>query len=192
MLLLCCATPDFNRESSVVNLSENELKNLRAKMRAKVRYHLGSYCPDIEDVVQESMTRWIRAEQDGKMKHPENPGAFVSGICNHVISEYRRRVWRDPAGTDELDQHPSKEISPAQDLELRDAVAAALADLLERDCRILTGIYLEGKSPEEVCAENGIAESHLKVVLFRAKARFREVYLSRVKPRALGSHLASE
>lgn len=159
-----------------MNLSDAELNNLRRKLRAKVRHHLGGCCPDVEDVVQETMARWVRADQEGKIERPDNPGAFLNGICNRVIQEYRRRVWRDPAGSEELDERPAPGISQADDLEIRDAVAEAMSQLLERDCRILTGIYLESKTPEQVCAENGIAESHLKVVLFRAKARFREIY----------------
>ena len=175
-----------------MELSDTEIQSLRLKMRAKVRHHLGGFCPDVEDVVQESMARWIRAEREGRIERPENPGAFLSGICNKVILEYRRRVWRDPAPSEELDNRPSPAISQGDDLEIRDAVAAAMSQLLDRDCRVLTDIYLNGRTAEEVCADNSIPESHLKVVLFRAKARFREVYVRQVKLRAAGRHLGAD
>ncbi len=176
---------------STANLTDEEIQSLRRKLRAKVRHHLGGFCPDVEDVVQECMARWIRAEREGRIERPENPGAFLSGICNRVISEYRRRVWRD-IPSDELDQRPAPGMSQAEGVELRDAVAAAMSQLLDRDCRVLTGIYLNGRMPEEVCAENGIPESHLKVVLFRAKARFREIYIQQVKFRDAPRHLTRE
>ena len=57
---------------------------------------------------------------------------------------------------------------------------------------VLTDIFLNGRTAEEVCAANCIPESHLKVVLFRAKARFREVYVRQVKLRAAGRHVATD
>src|ERR1035441_5999918 len=90
----CCDASD-EVEPEGMELSDTEIQSLRLKMRAKVRHHLGGFCPDVEDVVQESMARWIRAEREGRIERPENPGAFLSGICNNVILEYRRRVWRD-------------------------------------------------------------------------------------------------
>jgi RNA polymerase sigma factor (sigma-70 family) len=175
-----------------VNLSDAEIQKLRSRLRAKVRHHLGGFCPDVEDVVQESMTRWIRADQEGKVERPENAGAFLSGVCNRVIWEYRRRVVRDAAPSEELDDRPSPGISQAEDLELRDGIEAVLSQLLDRDCRVLTGIYLDGRTAEEVCRENQIAPEHLKIVLFRAKARFREAYLRQVKLRAVRRHLEAD
>lgn len=176
---------------SAANLPDADIQNLRRKLRAKVRRHLGGFCPDVEDVVQECMARWIRAEKEGRIERPENPGAFLSGICTRVISEYRRRVWRD-IPSEELDQRPAPGMSPAEGVELRDAVAAAMSQLLDRDCRVLTGIFLHGRTPEEVCAETGISASHLKVVLFRAKARFREIYIQQVKLRDVPRHSTPE
>jgi len=176
------------RQHFPVNLSESELQDLRRKLRAKVRHHLGGACPDMDDIVQESMARWIRAQKQGKVEHPENPGAFLSGVCNRVIFEYHRRIQRHPEASETLDQHSTPGISQAEDLELRDAVAATMSQLLERDCRILTDLFLRCKPPEEVCAENGIPESHLRVVVFRAKARFREIYMQQVKQRARRRH----
>lgn len=67
----------------------------RCKLRYKVCYHLGSFCQDVEDVVQETLTRYLRAIRDDKIRNPESIGAFLSGICNNVILEYRRRLWKE-------------------------------------------------------------------------------------------------
>jgi RNA polymerase sigma-70 factor (ECF subfamily) len=173
----------------VVTLTEAQIETLKLKLRYKVRYHLGSFCPDVDDIVQESLVRFLRAEQAGKIERPESPGAFLNGVCNNVILEYRRRLWRAGESSEELPERPNPGLSEAEDLELRDAVNAALSQLGLRDCRILTDIFLVGRSPEEVCAENGFAESHLKVVLFRAKARFRKIYT--MKPASRTRHMSS-
>ena len=90
-----------------VYLSDAELDSLRVKLERKVRYHVGPYCPDREDVVQEAMTRLIRANRANKIQHPENPGAFLSGICNNVIAEYRRRLSREGPDIEDLPERAS-------------------------------------------------------------------------------------
>jgi RNA polymerase sigma factor (sigma-70 family) len=172
-------------------MSDAEMDNLRVRLGRKVRYHLGPYCPDREDVVQEAMTRLVRANRANKIQHPENPGAFLNGVCNNVIAEYRRRLSREGADIGDLPERPNGGKSCAETLELRDAVERALSQLLHRDRRILTGIYLEGKSSAEICTEHGISEDQLRVVLFRAKARFRKIYLQAMKPATPMVHSAT-
>ena len=72
------------------------LERYRLKLRYKVCYHLGSFCPDVDDVVQETFTRFLRILQDQKIRNPESTGALLNGICNHVIQEYRRGIWKEP------------------------------------------------------------------------------------------------
>jgi RNA polymerase sigma-70 factor (ECF subfamily) len=175
-----------------VGLTEEELQKLRLKLRCKVRYHVGGFCADVEDIVQESLARFLRAEQARTIEHPENLGGFLNGICNNVIAEYRRHLFRDGPLFDEPPERASPGISHAEALELRNAVETVLAGLSDRDRRVLAGLYIEGKTPQEVYLENGISADHLKVVLFRAKARFRKLYLHAVKPDASGSHLATD
>jgi RNA polymerase sigma factor (sigma-70 family) len=175
-----------------LTLNDDELERLRVRLRCKVRHHLGVLCPDVEDVVQESLVRLVRAQQAGRIEHPENMGGFVSGVCNNVILEYRRRLWRTNESAEEFPERADPGPSGAQSLELREVIDQTLSQMGKRDCRILVSVYLDGKSPSEICAENGIAESQLKVVLFRAKARFRKIYCESMKPRPKARHYASE
>jgi DNA-directed RNA polymerase specialized sigma24 family protein len=78
----------------------DRIERYRRKLGYKVCYHLGSFCPDIEDVVQETLTRFLRAIRDDQIRNPESVGAFLSGICNNVIQEYRRRLWKEPGPTE--------------------------------------------------------------------------------------------
>jgi DNA-directed RNA polymerase specialized sigma24 family protein len=79
-----------------VILDPPTLERYRLKLRYKVSYHLGSSCPDVEDVVQETMLRFLSALRTEKMRSPESIAAFLSGICNNVIHEYRRRDRKEP------------------------------------------------------------------------------------------------
>jgi DNA-directed RNA polymerase specialized sigma24 family protein len=59
---------------------------------------------------------------------------------------------------------------------MRDAIDTGLAELAERDRMILRCLYLEGKDKEEICREWRMTDSQFRVVLFRAKERFRRAY----------------
>ena len=65
-------------------------------MRYKVLYHLGHNCADVDDLVQETLTRFLRAEQRRQIRNTEEFGAFLNGVCRNVILEYRRRIRREP------------------------------------------------------------------------------------------------
>ena len=74
-----------------MDLSDASLERLRLKLRYKVLYHVGHGCADVDDLVQESLARFIRAEQSQKIRNTEEFGAFLNGVCRNVILEYRRR-----------------------------------------------------------------------------------------------------
>jgi len=162
-----------------MDLSEPSLERLRLKLRYKVLYHVGHGCADVDDLVQESLARFIRAEQKQQIRNTEEFGAFLNGVCRNVILEYRRRMRREP----NLDQDmpiPDAGIRPeAEILEMRDAIDSGLAELAERDRAILRALYLEGKEKDEICREWNMSDSQFRVVLFRAKERFRRAYGNR-------------
>ena len=154
----------------------NTLERYRLKLRYKVCYQLGSFCPDVDDVVQETFTRFLRALQDGKIRNPESIGAFLSGICNHVIQEYWRGVWREPVMNPDS-RPPERPSPPATDLlELRQAIAIAMTQLSQRDQEILRAFYLEEKEKEEICQSLDLSDAQFRLILFRAKERFRKIY----------------
>jgi RNA polymerase sigma factor (sigma-70 family) len=170
---------DFNPEA---------IDALRRKLRYKVWYHVGGFCPDVEDLVQESILRLLRALNEGSIRKPESIGPFLSGICHNVILEYRRRVWRDRAEPSEPSEAAQAIPPEAEALELRDAIAAAMRELSERDRRVLTAFFVEDRTAESICAETGMSLNQFRVCLCRAKARFRKIYQDQMKFRAGHGH----
>ncbi len=67
----------------------------------------------------------------------------------------------------------------AEILEMRDAIDNGLAELAERDRTILRALYLDGKEKDEICREWNMTDAQFRVVLFRAKERFRRAYGAR-------------
>jgi RNA polymerase sigma-70 factor, ECF subfamily len=164
------------------------LDSFRLKLRCKVRYHVGGACPDVEDLVQETLVRFLRFAKEERIRNPANVGAFLNGVCNNVILEYRRRLWRDDPGVREVREEGCAAPQDVELMEVREAIEAGLAQLSDRDHAILRALYLEDKSREEICQSLGITEAQFRVVLFRAKDRFRKIYLEGLKPWATGSH----
>ena len=73
-----------------MDLNEPSIDRLRLKLRYKVLYHVGHNCADVDDLVQESLARFFRAEQRHSIRNTEEFGAFLNGVCRNVILEYRR------------------------------------------------------------------------------------------------------
>jgi RNA polymerase sigma-70 factor (ECF subfamily) len=71
---------------------------------------------------------------------------------------------------------------------MRDAIDNGLAELAERDRLILRALYLEGKEKEDICKEWGMSDAQFRVVLFRAKERFRRVYNAEMKRTSAVGH----
>jgi RNA polymerase sigma-70 factor (ECF subfamily) len=173
---------------SPAETSEPSLERLRLKLRYKVLYHLGHGCPDVDDVVQESILRFLRAERRQSIRNTEELGAFLNGVCRNVILEYRRKSRREPIADPDI-PIPDPGIRPeAEILELRDAIDGGLAELAERDRGILRALYLEGKEKDEICREWKMTDAQFRVVLFRAKERFRRAYGSEMKRSAADRH----
>jgi RNA polymerase sigma-70 factor (ECF subfamily) len=164
------------------------IERYRRAIRLKIWYHLGSFCADAEDLVQETLTRFVAALSQDALRNPDRPGAFLNGICNNVILEYRRGARRERVYSADLPE-AVQAVAPALEwLEARDAIDVVLPLLSDRDRAVLRGFYLEEKSKEELCHETGISDANLRVILFRAKERFRKIYRERVKPRAASGH----
>ena len=151
---------------------------LYLKLRARLRS-----APLIEDVRQETLMRVLRTlRQKGGVEHPERFGAFVNAVCNNVMLEMCRSESRHEA----IEEHPVEPADTSVDLdaplinsETRSRVETILQQLPEKDQRILRAIYLEEADKPEICRRNNVDPDYLRVLLHRAKARFRRAYRNR-------------
>jgi RNA polymerase sigma-70 factor (ECF subfamily) len=171
-----------------MNFSDEELDKLRPKLRFRVCYEIGFYCPDVDDIVQETLARFLVASRGGKIQNPEAMGAFLNGICRNVISEYRRRNMRDEPMPEVVPEPPGKTIAEADLFELRQAISHGLEQLSERDRRVLRAFYLEETPKEEILRQTGMTDENFRVVLCRAKERFRAIYVEQTKHRGPSRH----
>jgi RNA polymerase sigma-70 factor (ECF subfamily) len=171
-----------------MSLSDEDLGKLRTRVRFKVCYDVGFYCPDVDDIVQETLTRYLVAARDRKINNPEAAGAFVNGICRNVVSEYRRRNLRDEPMPEVVPEPAPRALPEYEIFELRQAVAHGLEQLAERDRKVLRAFYLEEKSKDEILRQMRLSDDNFRVVLCRAKERFRAIYLEHAKQRGTAGH----
>ena len=151
---------------------------------ALIKIKLGSRLKSpetIEDVRQETFSRFFVALRDGKILQPERLGSFVNSICNYVLLEH----YRSDARNDSLDDEDENNI-PQSRVGLLDVLVAKetenkvreiLEKLPERDRRLLREVFLEERDKNEVCRDFGVDRDYLRVLLHRAKQAFKTSYL---------------
>jgi RNA polymerase sigma-70 factor, ECF subfamily len=136
----------------------------------------------IEDAIQETFLRVLRAvRQPGGIQSPGGFGSFVNSVCNNVLFElYRSHSRVDPLGDDTggqiRDTHASAEETVAVDEE-RALVRKVLATLPAKEKQLLEWLFFEERDKDEICRTLGIDRNYLRVLLHRAKQRFKTEYV---------------
>jgi len=144
---------------------------LSIKLRNRVRSpHL------IEEVRQETFLRVLLIVRRDGIDHPERLGAFVNSVCNNVVMEVFRNETRStqmPETTpDVVDEGPSPETILFS-RQRKSQVWKILESLPEKDRDLLRQVFLEERDKDEICREFDVDREYLRVLLHRAKARFR-------------------
>jgi len=132
----------------------------------------------MDDVRQETFLRVFRnlRKDPASIRNPEHLGAYVNAVCNNVLlelfrSEGRFRDW-DAVVTEPADDR----VDTAADYvtaERKRQVAALLEELPKKDRELLKQVFLEEKDKDEVCREYQVDRNYLRVLLHRARARFK-------------------
>jgi RNA polymerase sigma-70 factor (ECF subfamily) len=134
----------------------------------------------VDDVRQETFRRVIAAlRREGGIREPARFGPFVNSICKNVLRENAREWFRNLA----IQQDHSGAGNEIVDLEstliseeTKKKVRDILAELKPRDRQLLRALFLEEKDKDEVCREFGVNREYLRVLLYRAKIRFRSTF----------------
>lgn len=148
----------------------------------------------IDDVRQETLTRVIAIlRRDGGIRQPERFGAFVNSICKNVLRE-NLRDWQKTQTLDEGHlEMPDKSVDLEGALiseETKKKVREILADMGKRDRELLGALFFQEREKDEICREFGVDREYLRVLLHRAKQRFR-LSFRRDQPMPLESRVRS-
>jgi RNA polymerase sigma-70 factor, ECF subfamily len=176
---------DFDREyvqrlvAADLETEEHFAKYFGDLLSIKLRSRLRSPA-QVEDAKQETFKRVLIAlKQKGGLTAAEHLGAFVNGVCNNVLFEVYRsgsRVQPMEEGQDVVDEaRPSVESGlMAQDDRVR--VQRALAGMPQKERDLLQWLFFDERDKDDVCRDLQVDRNYLRVLLHRAKMRFRERY----------------
>jgi len=148
---------------------------LRIKLRSR------RIPPDkVEDLRQETFIRVIAAvRKDRGVRQPERFGAFVNSICNNVLLEYYRSSAKSQPMEDAHMDIPDKILDLEGMLVTKQSaeqVRRILDAMPKRDRALLRAIFLEEKEKDMVCRELGVDREYLRVLVHRAKDKFKALY----------------
>ena len=148
---------------------------LRIKLRARMLAN-----DKVEDLRQETFIRVIAAlRREGGVRQPERFGAFVNSICNNVLLEYYRTSARNQPMEDSHLEIPDKVLDLESMLVTKQSserVRRILDGMPRRDRDLLRAFFLEEKDKDVVCREFGVDRDYLRVLLHRAKDKFKVLY----------------
>jgi len=158
-----------------------------------VEHHFSSYFGDllllklrvrirslqlIEDIRQETLLRVLQIVRRKGVEHPESFGAFVSAVCNNVMRELVRGEMRQERSEAEFEP-PDETVDLDEALitqQTRRQVQTVLDELPAKDSEILRMLFVQDRDKADICGRFGVTEDYLRVLLHRAKSRFRKMY----------------
>ena len=160
-------------------LVENHLvASFARKVRMRLRFRLRS--PEIvEDATQETLLRVLAYFRAGKtLRRACTLPSFVNAVCTNVSLEMLRADRHEDqipeTIPDPVDSRADPECSALAEEQKR-MVRDALGHLPEKDQRLLQRVFFEEADKDQVCCEFKTNREHLRVLLHRARVRFKTV-----------------
>jgi RNA polymerase sigma factor (sigma-70 family) len=145
---------------------------IRIKLRARLR------SPElVEDAFQETFLRIFSYFRSGKtLNNPASLPGFVHGTSHNIALEFLRAHTRQ----DQLPEHHQGPVDAALDPqrqmvteERKAMVRRLLKGLPDKDRRLLQRMFLDEEDKDTVCREFHVDRGYLRMLQFRALARFR-------------------
>ena len=135
----------------------------------------------VEDVRQETLARVLRLVTEKRVRDPQRLGSFVNSVCNNVLYEHYRLQSREvPADAEVVNSILDPAIGIPEALvrrQMQQKVRDTIAELPEKDRRVLKALFIEERDKDEVCRDFGVTREYLRVLVHRAKQSFKAHYL---------------
>ncbi len=133
-----------------------------------------------DDLCNETFRIVLERLKTQPLEDPGGLGSFLAQTARNLVIAHRRKAGRQRTETGHqatLEATAAADADPALILQSRSRVAAIRKVLEEiplvRDREILVRVYLYDQDKEQVCRELGIGAEHYKLVVHRARERFR-------------------
>ena len=127
---------------------------------------------DADDIVQEAFLRMLRADVPAETE--EHLRRYLYRVAsNLIVDRWRRRRYEQ--GEDVMPEPVSDPPRYEDDAD----VAKIFAELKPRDRALLWLAYVEGESHDEIASSLGVGRRGVRVMLFRARRRLRDLLQAR-------------
>ena len=114
------------------------------------------------------------------MEHPERFGAPASAVCNNVqMMELLRGEKRHEKSESEFEASDVDLSRRWLNQQRRRQVDSVLKELPEKEREFLRMFFLEERDQADLCRRFAVGEDYLRVLLHRAKLRFKSMYTKR-------------
>jgi RNA polymerase sigma-70 factor, ECF subfamily len=132
----------------------------------------------IEDATQETLFRVLTYFRAGKtLRAAGNLPAFVISVCANVSREMLRATAHYEQLAENFDDTVDIRADPeraAMEAERSRMIRQTLGELTRKDQCVLTSVFLDEADKDQVCRDLRTNRDHLRVVLYRARVRFRK------------------
>lgn len=145
-------------------------RRLERRVRLYGRRHLEGD-EQVDDLVQRVLLLLVTKLRAGAVQDPARVGSFALGTARNVASEIRRGGRRSDAF--EEGRHAGAVGSRPRDPLALDRLAAALAELDERERTVLTMTFYGERSSSEIAQALGLTAGNVRVIRHRAMRRMR-------------------
>jgi RNA polymerase sigma-70 factor (ECF subfamily) len=157
---------------------EHFCKYFRNLLSAKIRNWLRSTrsTEEIQDVLQEGFLRVLQRLND--VREASKFGSFVNSTCTYILHEAGRNGNRVVPLEEPFDVADDTDLDAALDVKrIQAAVRIALACMPIREAEILRAVFIDEIPRDEICRGKRIEQSYLRVLIHRAKERFKKIYI---------------
>jgi RNA polymerase sigma-70 factor, ECF subfamily len=135
----------------------------------------------VQDARQETFLRVFAYFRSGKtLDNPASLPGFVHAVCHNVALEFLRFHTRH----EQLAENAPEPLDPADNpegqmvtAERKEIVRKLLGELTVKDRELLRRVLLEEEDKDAICKEYGVDRGYLRVLLHRARLRFKAALL---------------
>jgi RNA polymerase sigma-70 factor (ECF subfamily) len=133
------------------------------------------------DLRQDTFRVAIEKLRGSALDEPARLAAYLRGVALNLWIAHQRKDTRRATtpDSDAVELAPDDRAGPFDHVsreQVRQAVGTLLAELsTPRDRELLSRLYIHDEDKASICAALGVDSLHFNRVLFRAKARFREL-----------------
>jgi len=136
-----------------------------------------------EDVSQETFRIALEKIRSGHVRQPDRLSGFVCAVARNAAIDYVRRARKTVPLEGGINADQISDSTPSQLEEMLNQEKAAIVRQIiselkiKRDREVLFRYFIAEEDRNKICADLDLTRTQLNSVIFRAGARFKELYV---------------